>query len=144
MLHPLSNSYKLPRPRQAGASAMLQFSRDLTRLNHHGAPCTTLANRVAGTAASVIANILGAACQTILCLTVLAPLSGSLVSSARAESRDIVVFGSIALKEALNEANDYFLRENGTRAVATYGASTAFAKQIEGGMPGDLFFAGDV
>ena len=50
----------------------------------------------------------------------------------------------LALKEALSEANDYFLSENGTRAVTTYGASTALAKQIEGGMPGDLFFAGDV
>jgi hypothetical protein len=123
---------------------MLQIARDLTRYNHHGAPCTALANRVARTAASVIAPIFGAACLTILCLTVLAPLFGPLVFLARPESRDIVVFGSIALKEALNEANDYFLSENGTRAVSTYGASTALAKQIEGGMPGDLFFAGDV
>src|SRR5215510_1694190 len=120
---------------------MLQIARDLTCCNHDGAPCTALANRVARTAASVIAS---AACLTILCLTVLAPLFGPLVFSARAESRDIVVFGSIALQEGLNEANDYFLSENGTRAVSTYGPSTALAKQIEGGMPGDLFFAGDL
>jgi len=123
---------------------MLQIARDLTLHNHHGAPCTALANRVARTAASVIATFCGVACLTILCLTVLAPLFGPLVFSARAQSRDIVVFGSIALKEALNEANDYFLRENGTRAVTTYGASTAFARQIEGGLSGDLFFAGDL
>jgi molybdate transport system substrate-binding protein len=92
----------------------------------------------------VIATVFGAACLTILCLTVLAPLFGPLVFSARAESRDIVVFGSIALQEALKEANDSFLRENGTRVVTTYGASTALAKQVQGGMPGDLFFAGDV
>ena len=119
---------------------MLQIARDLTLHDHHGAPCTALANRVTRTAASVIATVFGASCLTILCLTVLAPLFGPLVFSARAESRDIVVFGSIALKEA----NDSFLRENGTRVVTTYGASTALAKQIEGGMPGDLFFAGDV
>jgi molybdate transport system substrate-binding protein len=123
---------------------MQQIARDLTRYNHQGAPCTALANRITRTAASVIATVFGAACLTILCLTVLAPLFGPLVFSARAESRDIMVFGSIALKEALSEANDYFLSENGTRAVTTYGASTALAKQIEGGMPGDLFFAGDV
>jgi len=123
---------------------MLQIARDLTLHNHHGAPCTALANRVARTAASVIAPFFGAACLTILCLTVLAPLFGPLVFSARAQSRDIVVFGSIALKEALNEANDNFLSENGTRAVTTYGASTALAKQIEGGVSGDLFFAGDL
>ena len=76
-------------------------------------------DRVARTAASVIATVFGAACLTILCLTVLAPLFGPLVFSARAESRDIVVFGSIALKEALSEANDYFLSENGTRVVTT-------------------------
>jgi len=120
---------------------MLQIARDLTLHDHHGAPCTALANRVTRTAASAIAS---ASCLTILCLTVLAPLFGPLVFSARAQSRDIVVFGSIALKEALSEANDYFLSENGTRVVTTIGASTALAKQIEGGMPGDLFFAGDV
>ena len=123
---------------------MLQIARDLTLHNHHGAPCTALANRVARTAASVIATFCGVACLTILCLTVLAPLFGPLVFSARAQSRDIVVFGSIALKEALNEANDNFLSENGTRAVTTYGPSTALAKQIEGGVSGDLFFAGDL
>ena len=87
---------------------MLQIARDVTLYDHHGVPCTALANRVARIAASVIATVLGAACLTILCLTVLAPLFGPLVFSARAESRDIVVFGSIALKEALNEANDIF------------------------------------
>ena len=123
---------------------MLQIARDLTLHDHHGAPCTALATRVTRTAASAIATVFGASCLTVLCLTVLAPLFGPLVFSARAESRDIVVFGSIALKEALSEANDYFLSENGTRAVTTIGPSTALAKQIEGGMPGDLFVAGDV
>src|SRR5215475_2192097 len=120
---------------------MMQIAGDLTLHDHHGGPCTALASRVARTTASVIATVFGAACLTILCLTVLAPL---FVSSARAESRDIVVFGSIALQEALNEANDSFRSESGTRVVTTIGASTALAKQIEGGMPGDLFFAGDV
>src|SRR5258708_4187715 len=123
---------------------MPRIATDLTLCNHHGAPCTALVKRVAGTAAGMIATVFGAACLTILCLTVLAPLFGPLVVSARAQSRDIVVFGSIALKEALNEANDLFFREHGTRAVTTIGASTALAKQIEGGVSGDLFFAGDV
>src|SRR3979490_1073586 len=117
MLRPLSNSYKLQASTSGRSISMLQIVRDLTLHDPHGAPCTALANRVTRTAASVIATVFGAACLTILCLTVLAPLFGPLVSSARAESRDIVIFGSIALKEALNEANDYFLRENGTRAV---------------------------
>jgi molybdate transport system substrate-binding protein len=123
---------------------MQQISGDLNLNNRHGAPSTALANRVVRTAACVIASVFGAACLTILCLTVLAPLFGPLVFSARAESRDIVVFGSIALKEGLNDANDLFLREYGSRAVTTIGASTALAKQIEGGASGDLFFAGDV
>jgi len=139
---PHRRQFKLPL--QDGAFSMLQVARDLTLHNPHGAPCTALANRVARIAASVIATFFGAACLTILCLTVLALLFGPLVFSARAQSRDIVVFGSIALKEALNEANDYFLSENGTRVVTTYGASTALAKQIEGGVSGDLFFAGDL
>jgi molybdate transport system substrate-binding protein len=123
---------------------MPQIARDCTRYDHQSAPCTAQANRVARTAASVIATVFSAACLTILCSTVLAPLFGPLVFSARAQSRDIVVFGSIALQEGLKEANDFFLRENGTRVVTTIGASTALAKQIEGGLSGDLFFAGDV
>jgi len=123
---------------------MLQFARHLTLHKHHGAPCTALANRAADKAANMIARVFGAGFLMILCSTVLVTLFGPLVFSARAESRDIVVFGSIALQEGLNEANDYFLSENGTRAVSTYGPSTALAKQIEGGMPGDLFFAGDL
>jgi len=123
---------------------MLQFARDLTLHKHHGAPCTALANRAGDKAANMIARVFGAGFLTILCLTVLVTLFGPRVFSARAESRDIVVFGSIALQEGLNAANDYFLSENGTRAVSTYGPSTALAKQIEGGMPGDLFFAGDL
>jgi hypothetical protein len=75
---------------------MMQIAGDLTLYDHHGAPCTAPASRVARTTASVIATVFGAACLTILCLTVLAPLFGPLVSSARAESRDLVVFGSIA------------------------------------------------
>jgi molybdate transport system substrate-binding protein len=122
-------------PRIAGA---------LPRYDHHGAPRTAPAGRIARTATSVIATIFDAACLTILGLTVLAPLFGPLVFSARAETRDIVVFGSIALQEALNEANDAFRSDSGTRVVTTIGPSTALAKQIEGGMPGDLFFAGDV
>jgi molybdate transport system substrate-binding protein len=123
---------------------MMQIAGDLTLYDHHGAPCTAPASRVARTTASMIATVFGAACLTILCLTVLAPLFGPLVSSARAESRDLVVFGSIALQEALNEANDSFRNESGTRVVTTVGASTALAKQIEGGVSGDVFFAGDV
>src|SRR5439155_10653117 len=107
---------------------MLQIARDLTLHDRHGAPCTALANRVTRTAASVIAAVFGAARLTILCLTVLAPLFGPLVFSARAENPDIVVFGSIALQEALKEANESCLRENGTRVVTTIGASTPLAK----------------
>jgi molybdate transport system substrate-binding protein len=123
---------------------MPRIAGELPLCDYHGAPRTAPADRIARTAANVIATIFGAACLTILGLTVLAPLFGPLVFSARAQSRDIVVFGSIAVQEALNEANDSFRSESGTRVVTTIGPSTALAKQIEGGMPGDLFFAGDV
>ena len=123
---------------------MLRIVGEFSLYDHHGAPRTAPADRIAHMAAGLIATSFGVACLTILGLTVLAPLFGPLVSSARAESRDIVVFGSIALQEALNEANDSFRSESGTRVVTTIGPSTALAKQIEGGTPGDLFFAGDV
>jgi molybdate transport system substrate-binding protein len=68
---------------------------------------------------------------------------GFLGSQAQAQFRDVVVFGTASLREALADANNLFLFENGSGVAVTYGASLALAKQIENGTPADVFISAD-
>ncbi|HEY7300263.1 MAG TPA: molybdate ABC transporter substrate-binding protein [Xanthobacteraceae bacterium] len=79
--------------------------------------------------------ILGAAAVTILL--------GSFGSQVQAQFRDVVVFGAASLREALADANNLFLSENGSGVVVTYGASLALAKRIETGAAADVFIPAD-
>jgi molybdate transport system substrate-binding protein len=63
---------------------------------------------------------------------------------ARAQFRDVLVFGAASLKNALDAANGLFLFENGSGVTVSYGASSALAKQIENGAPADVFISADV
>ena len=63
---------------------------------------------------------------------------------AKAQFRDVVVFGDASLKNALEEANNLFRFENGSGIVVSYGASSALAKQIENGKPADVFISADL
>jgi molybdate transport system substrate-binding protein len=63
---------------------------------------------------------------------------------AEAQFRDVVVFGATSLQNALTDANNLFLFENGSGIRMSYGASSALAKQIEDGAAGDIFFSADV
>ena len=61
----------------------------------------------------------------------------------RAQGRDVVVFAAASLKNALDEIAAAWTRESGKRAVMSYAASSALAKQIEAGAPADLFASAD-
>ena len=63
---------------------------------------------------------------------------------AQAQFRDILVFGAASLKNALDEANNLFLFENGSGIKVSYGASSTLAKQIENGAPADVFISADL
>ena len=67
-----------------------------------------------------------------------------LVHSPRAQARDVTVFAAASLKNALDEASAAWTRQTGKRAVISYAASNALAKQIEAGAPADLFFSADL
>ena len=62
---------------------------------------------------------------------------------AQAQFRDVLVFAPASLKNALDEANNLFLFENGSGIKVSYGASSALAKQIENGAPADVFISAD-
>jgi molybdate transport system substrate-binding protein len=64
--------------------------------------------------------------------------------AARAQDRDLLVFGAASLKNALDDADAQYQREAGHKVVVSYGASSALAKQIEGGAPADIFISADL
>jgi len=53
------------------------------------------------------------------------------------------VFADTSLKSALDEANNLFRFENGSGISVSYGESAALARQIEAGVPGDVFISAD-
>lgn len=63
---------------------------------------------------------------------------------ASAQNRDVVVFAAASLKNALDEAAAAWMRDGGRRAVVSYAASNALARQIEAGAPADIFVSADL
>jgi molybdate transport system substrate-binding protein len=66
------------------------------------------------------------------------------VAPAAAQSSDIVIFAAASLKNALDEINAQWRQETGRKAVISYAASSALARQIEQGAPADLFISADL
>ena len=76
---------------------------------------------------------------------ILALLVGlTLVGSAEAQEKGVLVFAAASLKNALDEAIATYAQESGKEVKASYAASSALAKQIQQGAPADLFFSADL
>jgi molybdate transport system substrate-binding protein len=69
---------------------------------------------------------------------------GSPQGPAQAQSRDVVVFAAASLKNALDVINEQWQRETGKKAIISYAASSALAKQIEQGAPAQMFISADL
>ena len=65
------------------------------------------------------------------------------VPAARADDK-VVVFAAASLKNALDNVNAAWKAETGKEATISYAASSALAKQIEGGAPADIFVSADL
>lgn len=63
--------------------------------------------------------------------------------SAKAAER-VTVFAAASLKTALDAIAAQWMAETQNRAVISYAASSALAKQIEHGAPADVFFSADL
>jgi molybdate transport system substrate-binding protein len=63
---------------------------------------------------------------------------------AFAQAKDLVVFAAASLKNALDEINAQYERAHHQKATTSYAASSALAKQIEGGAPADVFISADL
>lgn len=76
-------------------------------------------------------------------LGALAALAVVVGGRAAAQERPVLVFAAASLKTALDAIAARWRTETGQRAVMSYAASPALARQIEGGAPADLFIAAD-
>ena len=65
------------------------------------------------------------------------------VPAARADDK-VVVFAAASLKNALDSVNAAWKADTGKEATISYAASSALAKQIEGGAPADIFISADL
>jgi molybdate transport system substrate-binding protein len=65
-------------------------------------------------------------------------------SAAHAQSGDLVIFAAASLKNALDAVNAQWQKETGKKAVISYAASSALAKQIEQGAPAQMFISADL
>lgn len=66
------------------------------------------------------------------------------LSPAPAQSKDVVVLAAASLKNALDDASATWTKETGKTAKISYAASSALARQIEAGIPADIFISADV
>jgi len=64
-------------------------------------------------------------------------------NAPEAQSGKVLVFAAASLKTALDEINAQWQGRTGKRAVVSYAASSALAKQIEQGAPADIFISAD-
>jgi molybdate transport system substrate-binding protein len=68
----------------------------------------------------------------------------SALSPAAAQDRPVVVFAAASLKNSIDDINAAFAKETSLKAVASYGASSALARQIDHDAPADLFVSADL
>ncbi|MDT3685441.1 MAG: molybdate ABC transporter substrate-binding protein [Pseudorhodoplanes sp.] len=73
-----------------------------------------------------------------------AALSGPITSPAAAQDKSITVFAAASMKNALDDVNTAYTKTTSVKVVASYAASSALAKQIEGGAPADIFVSADL
>src|SRR5262249_23572541 len=58
---------------------------------------------------------------------------------AHTKDKTITVFAAASLTNALDDVDTAFTKQSGIKVVVSYGASSALAKQIEQGLPADVF-----
>jgi molybdate transport system substrate-binding protein len=68
----------------------------------------------------------------------------ALPCAAKAQEKSITVFAAASMKNALDDADAAFTKQSGIKVVASYDASSALMKQIEGGAPADAFVSADL
>jgi molybdate transport system substrate-binding protein len=63
---------------------------------------------------------------------------------AAAQENTITIFAAASMKNALDDVDAAYSKKSGVKIVASYDASSALMKQIEGGAPADVFVSADL
>ena len=63
---------------------------------------------------------------------------------AEAQGKDVVVLAAASLKNALDDAAAAWTKQTGKSTKISYAASSALARQVEAGIPADIFISADV
>ncbi|BCJ89786.1 molybdate ABC transporter substrate-binding protein [Terrihabitans soli] len=74
----------------------------------------------------------------------IAPFLALALVAVPASAQDVTVFAAASLKNALDDAAGQWTAETGKKAVISYAASSALAKQITEGAPADIFISADL
>src|SRR5579859_5235838 len=69
---------------------------------------------------------------------------GAIPAGAQPSAAPVTVFAAASLKNAMDDVIAAFTARSHTPARASYGASSALARQIEQGAPADVFVSADV
>jgi molybdate transport system substrate-binding protein len=77
-----------------------------------------------------------------LLATALAP-SGARAQDKAGAEKSILVFAAASMKNALDDVNDAFTRATQIKVTASYDATSALVKQVEGGAPADVLVSAD-
>jgi molybdate transport system substrate-binding protein len=63
---------------------------------------------------------------------------------APAQEKTVTVFAAASMKNSLDDVDTAYTKQSGVKVVASYDASSALMKQIEGGAPADVFISADL
>jgi molybdate transport system substrate-binding protein len=63
--------------------------------------------------------------------------------AASGQERGILVFAAASMRDSLDQVNSAFAKARSIKVTASYAASSALMKQIEGGAPADVFISAD-
>lgn len=63
---------------------------------------------------------------------------------ASAQARDVLVLAAASLRNALDDASTAWTKETGKTTKLAYAASSALVRQIEAGIPADIFISADI
>jgi molybdate transport system substrate-binding protein len=79
----------------------------------------------------------------LIALAVQAAASLGLPAAAAAQDKSVLVFAAASMKDSLDSVNAAFTKARSVKVTASYAASSALMKQIEGGAPADVFISAD-
>jgi len=74
----------------------------------------------------------------------IALLGCAVPACAHAQARaDVMIYAAVSLRDALDELTQAYEKQGRGKAIVSYAASSALARQIEQGAPADLFISAD-